>query len=1080
MHRRLVGPLCLLLVGAFAGIAEAQVTTGSIRGTVTATTGEPIAAVGVTATNVARGVTFSTVASEDGRYALPALPVGRYDVEVSRIGFQALRRENVRVRLGETALIDFSMEVSAAQLEAITVVGEQPLIDPDETGVVDLVSAEEIEAIPVNGRNFADLVALSPKVGVDIGDGTGGALSLGGGRRGANLIQIDGAGTTGTFFGGEARGSDRIPFAFSIESVSEFQVVSNGFDVEYGFFSGGVINAVTKSGTNTFRGSLFGFFRDDAITRNDFFDREADFTSRQIGGTLSGPLVRDKLHFFLAVERQDRDEPVFGLPAPGEEPDPSRRVHPDSVRRFLEILQEVYGVTDQAGSFKETQDEWAVFGRLDWQISNKHRLTLRHNFTDLEQKGDRIRSDETIGNGGVFENTGNSTVLQLNSVFSPNVWNEARAQIAFEPRPREANSLLPEAEVNVNSDFDPTVDSDGDGDPTNDRDESLRGMECCNDAVLPNNLEETTFEFTNNLYIRAGDHEVKLGGIFNLFDFENFFFFNQQGQFDFNSLSDFENMIVDDFGRALPNPGPDGQFFTDDDIQPLALYQTYEVGLYAQDTWHVSDRFSLTAGIRFDFTRLPDEAPLNDDLVSELGIRTDVTPDDNNISPRVSFTYDPSGSGSSVIRGGVGLFFGRFPSVLYSNSLLNTGGNQLFLFCDEDEAPVPDYRAFAADLRNIPTSCAGGGAASPPTADINVFAPNFEYPRTWKASFGFEQELVQGLKVDFDFLFSSTDKNFAVQDRNQLPEQFRSGIENRPQFTPLSGIRSSGSPSSRAGRITNDFDEVLVHVSTAEARTYQFTVGLSQRGERFSWQAGYTYTNSKDNASYSCCITGTALFETPTAGNINFLGDRGDDVNGSWGDSDFNREHSLVFSGIFELPFDFAISGIWRTFSGRPWTPVVDGNVNGDRDFSNDRAFIGTNLVFDDPATDIPLLEQHLANFECLREAVGTIIRRNTCRNDFFTQFDLRLRKRFRTVGNQRFEITADFFNVLNLINSDWGRNVGVGQFSDERELLSVEGFDAATQTYIYSVNPSFGEEVDLRAQRTDQGSVQIGVKYVF
>jgi hypothetical protein len=850
--------------------------------------------------------------------------------------------------------------------------------------------------------------------------------------------------------------------------VQEFEIVTNGFDVEFGFFSGGVINAVTKSGTNEYHGSLFGYFRDDAITKNDFFDREADFSSRQLGGTFSGPLIKDKLHFYVAVERQDRNEPIFGLPAPGEEPDPSRRVHPDSVARFLDILERVYGVTDQAGEVTQTQDEWTVFARIDWQLSDKHRLTLRHNYTDLVQEGDRVNPDETFLNGGVFNNTGNSTVAQLTSVFSPTVWNEARAQLAFEPRPREANTLLPESEVNVTSDF-----PDG-------SQQSLRGMECCNDAVLPNNLEETTFEFTNNLHILAGDHAIKLGGIFNYFDFENFFFFNQQGQFDFDSLDDFENGIVDDFGRNLPNPGPDGQFFTDDDVLPLALYKTYEIGLYAQDTWHATDKFSLTAGVRFDITRLPDEAPLNQELANGvLGLRTDVTPDDNNISPRLSFTYDPTGTGSSVIRGGVGLFYGRFPSVLYSNSLLNTGGNSLNLFCRGDDAPAPDYQAFAQDLNSIPTACVGGGEASEPTANINSFADDFEYPRTWKFSLGYEQELKRGLKIDFDALYSSTDQNFAIEDRNLLPVQFTNGIEGRPVHAPVDEIDpDDGEPGFGDNRITSDFGDALLHVSTAESRTYQFSVGLSQRGETFSWQAGYTYTNSKDNSSYSCCISSTFVFETPTITG-NFLGESGDEENGTWGPSDFNREHTFVVSGMVNLPWDFSVSGIWRTFSGRPWTPVIDGNVNGDRT-DNDRAFIGTNLNFDDPATDIPLLEEHLSNFECLRKQEGTIARRNSCRNDFFTAFDLRIRKGFNVAGQHRFEIIADLFNVLNLVNSEWSRNVGVPQFGDERELLELEGFDPVTLQHIYSVNPSFGEEVDLRAFRTDQGNLQLGVKYIF
>ncbi len=1069
-----VGWLVMAFLLVLPTLVVAQATTGRIRGRIVSVAGQPVDAAEIIATKTATGTVFRTSTDETGRYQLPTLPVGSYNVRVRRIGFAILEQQNIIVRLGATTRANFEMAPPAAALEAVMVVAAvSPLIDPDQSGVVDLVGAQQIEAIPVNGRNFADLVALSPKVGFDVGDGTGGALSLGGGRRGANLIQIDGAGTTGTFFGGEARGSDRIPFAFSIEAVQEFQIVTNAFDVEYGFFSGGVINAVTKSGTNEFHGSLFGYFRDDAVTRTDFFDREAEFTSRQIGGTFSGPLIRDKLHFYVAVERQDRDEPVFGLPSPNDPVDPElQRVHPDSVRRFLDILRTVYGVEDQTGQFQQNQDEWAIFGRLDWQINDAHRLTLRHNYTDLVQENDRINPDETFLNGGVFKNTGNSTVLELNSILSPSAWNQFRAQIAFEPRPREANTLLPESEVNVNSDF------TGDGVS----DASLRGMECCNDAVLPNNLEETTFEITNNLNFRVADHELKLGVQFNYFDYENFFFFNQQGQFDFDNLSDFENRIPDDYFRNLPNPGPDGQFFTDDDIQPLALYQTSEVGIYGQDTWNVTDRFVLTAGVRLDITSIHDAAPLNQQLVSDFGLSTAVKPSDTNVSPRISFTYDATGTGQTVLRGGVGLFFGRFPSVLYSNSLLNTGGNQLTLFCDGDagEAPTPDYQSYANDLTTIPTSCVGGGAASPPIPDINLFSADFEYPRTWKASFGFAKAITNNLKVDLDFLYAKTDQNFYVEERNLLPQQFTSGIDGRAVFCPSAEVSTS---SGRCGfgdnRASSNFDNVLEHTSNAESRTYQLSIGLEQRGGWYSWQAGYTYSNSKDNASYSCCISSTAQFETPTAAGPNDLGGPGDEDTGTWGWSDFSRPHTVVLSGLANLSGGFSVSGIWRTTSGRPWTPIIDGDANGDSGSDNDRVFISNTLVFDDPTVDIPLLDSLISAHSCLAEQVGRIARRNSCRNSMYTQLDLRFRWRRRIYGTHTFEIVADVFNVLNFINRDWSRNVGVRQFQDERHLLEIEGFDG-TDTYTYSVNPSFGEEFDLTNFRTDQGSLQLGVKYGF
>lgn len=1091
MGRNLVrSTLALLFVFTLAGTAGAQQTTGVIRGSVNAVDGQAIGTVEITAANTATGVRTTTLSTAAGSYVFPAVPVGLYDVEARRIGYQAQVRNAVRVTLSSTSLVNFILEVGAAELAPLQVSVDQGLIDPDQTGVVDLVSAEQIEAIPVAGRNFSDLVALSPKVGVSAGDGTGGNLSLGGGRRGANLIQIDGAGSTGTFFGGEARGSDRIPFAFSIESVEEFQVVSNGFDVEFGFFSGGVINAVTKSGTNEFHGSAFGYFRDAEITKNDFFGRPApDFKSQQLGITLAGPIVKDKIHFYLAVERQDRDEPVFGLPAPGDTPDQSLRAHPDSVGRMLDIMKDVYGIEDFAGVSPQTQDETTVFARIDWQLSNDHRLTLRHNYTKLESLGDRVSSNETIGNGGVFNNTGNSSVASLTSILSPTVWNEARIQYATEPRPREANSLLPQLEVFANHCFVPEVAGTC---PSADRE--FQDMEALNDPVLPNNLEETTWEFIDNLYLTSGNHDLKFGVHFNNFSYVNFFFFNQQGEFEFandggvSALGNLENMVADEFSRALPNPGPDGQFFTSDDVLPLAEYSTRELSFYVQDSWHATDNLTLTFGARYDITTIPDAAPLNQDLLdSPLGLDTRVTPGDNNLSPRVSFTLDPDGTGNSQIRGGVGLFFGRFPSVLYSNSLLNTGANQLSLFCTGSEVPTPDYAAYAADLSTIPTACAGGGAASPPTPSINVFAEDFEYPRTWKASLGYDREIGQGLGLSLDGLFSTTTQNFSVQNQNVLETQFFTGNSGRAVHAPLNRIDpNDGEPfSSSNRRIDTSFFDALVHTSDAEARTWQLSLGLDKRmTDWLSWNFGYTFTDSRDNASYSCCISSTFAFETPNSGDQNTIGDPGDELNGNWGPADFNRKHTFVLSGIVDLPAGFQVSGIWRTFSGRPWTPVVDGDPNGDGNDSDRIYVIDTGnpsdlAMLEDPS-DGALLNDFYSQFSCLRENMGRIITRNACSQGLFTKLDMRFVWRGNFGSGQAIEVIADVFNVLNLINSDWSRNVGISQFGDARELLKLEGFNPATLNHIYSVNPSFGRESNLAGFRTDQGSAQLGVKFLF
>ena len=262
------------------------------------------------------GIQTGTLSRSSGIYIVPFIaPGGPYEVQIQMLGFGTQTRRFDRLQIGEVIQVDFTLAQEAVQVEGIEVAVEAaPIIESKEPSVIDRVSQIEIEALPTNGRNFADFVVLSPSVVPDAGDGSGGNLSLGGGRRGGNNIQIDGVGNNGTFFGGEARGSDRIAFAFSMEAVKEFQVITNGYDVEHGSFNGGLINTVTKSGSNNFEGSAFFYRRGEELTGNDFLGiAPSDFSSNQFGAVFSGPIVRDKAHFLVSVDRQDRSNPVSAL-----------------------------------------------------------------------------------------------------------------------------------------------------------------------------------------------------------------------------------------------------------------------------------------------------------------------------------------------------------------------------------------------------------------------------------------------------------------------------------------------------------------------------------------------------------------------------------------------------------------------------------------------------------------------------------------------------------------------------------------------------------------------------------------------
>jgi len=444
----------VLWLGAAAALCfttplDAQVTTGTFRGRITNNDGQPVVNAQVIARNTATGVVRGTLTDGSGRYLLGLVPPGGpYTLRVESIGFAAEERANLQLSAGDVQTIDIQLAVQAVQLQGIEASVAAQRVDIAQTGVVQRVGQEQIQNLPANGRDFVDFLNLSTIVSPHPEVTTGGQFSVGGARTSGTNIQVDGADANNVFFA-ENRGSSRSPFAFSLESIREFQLITNGWDVEYGSYQGGVMNAVTKGGTNDFEGSGFYFNRREGFTAKDFnLVEPSEFEVHQFGASVSGPIKRDRLHFFASVDGQQKNQPTFASTA-------SSANVPDSSRaRFLTALAN-YGVSSPEryyGIFEQTQDNLVLFGRLDWTISDAHRLTLRQNYSDFEQVNDRISGNEAVTGGGPFRDRVHSTVAELNSVFSTNLFNTFRVQFSYEDRPRppfeEPAGSIPEIRVN--------------------------------------------------------------------------------------------------------------------------------------------------------------------------------------------------------------------------------------------------------------------------------------------------------------------------------------------------------------------------------------------------------------------------------------------------------------------------------------------------------------------------------------------------------------------------------------------------------------------------------------------------------
>ncbi|MBI4539991.1 MAG: TonB-dependent receptor [Gemmatimonadetes bacterium] len=1083
--------VAVLFMGAASAVPSAawaqRTTTATLRGRVTGEEGAPLPGAQVEVRNVETGFQRGALTDDAGRFLIPLIPPGSgYTLRASSIGYQTVERAGYEVGVGDVVSVTFELPVQPVEVAGIEVGATAATrIDVTQGGVVQRIGPEQVENLPVNGRDFTDFLNLSPLVSPQPHVTTGGQFSIGGARTSGTNVQIDGADANNIFFG-ENRGSSRIPFAFSLESIKEFQLITNGLDVEYGSYQGGVVNAVTRSGTNDLRGTGFVFLRDQALTNKDFLAADPrDFRVAQFGLSLSGPIVRDKVHFFVSLDAQDKQQPIEAATPV------SARVSADSLNRLFQVLQTRYGLQNANGffgNFEQGEDDLVLFGRVDWDITARHRLTIRQNYSDFEQTNDRIGRNEAVTNGGPFRDEVSSTVVELNSILGANVFNVFRFQWSDEDRPRPGNEpggYLPEIRVTL---------------------EGFNEIRFGGDGILfRNRLQEQKLQLIDNVTYRAGDHTFKVGTNNVLWKTTNTFWLLGNGSYRFRSLRDFESNRPDTYSRftrrcpvaLTANQAGQPVICSRYDV-PFAEFSAIEWSAYAQDDWQVTERLLLTAGVRVSGTSLQDEPGKIRDVESAFRVPTGFAPDFTGISPRLSFTYDLRGRGERVLRGGLGLLVARAPTVLAGN-VFQADKPLLSVSCTSSARNVPAFNLqelFNDPLgQNNPAACAGGQAPSG-RPEHTVFSQDFDLPQTLKASVGYEHLFGSRTKVGVDFIFSQTKDAFSVRDLNLKDSQFTLASEaGRPVFVLANRYNPRSAASTDRLRSTS-FDRIYYNVSEGEARSYNLTLEVDQRAFADLQVSGrYAFSYAYDNSSFSCCTSGEGFSGETTAGDPNFIGDIGDDVKGAWGPSRFERRHTFVVSFLYRGPWGIRANGIWRSQSGTPWTPTVDGDVNGDGVAGNDRAFVGTNLEFRTPA-DATTMSQLIDEFECLQSQVGAIAKRNGCRNPWWHSLDLRLSKEIETVGSQRVELLVDLFNVLDGVGSlfcdeeqaaadaelndgacGWGNFLAV--FGSNQNLLRAEAYNAAAGRVIYSVNRDFGTELPSGFDPF-QFQAQIGLRYRF
>ena len=1061
-----------LAVVTAAPVAGAQGTTsGAIRGRVTGDAGQPLDAATVVAVNQATNLTLGAQTDETGVYVIRLLQPGIYTVTARRIGQEPSTVRDVRVTVGTTTPVNFTLRTAAVALTGVQITAERPQIDVTDAGVSTNVSQEQIDNLPTLGRDFTDFINLSGLVSPTPEATTGGQFSIAGQRPSQTNLQIDGVDANNAFFG-ENRGGSRTPFAFSLESIREFQVITNGYDVEYGNYSGGIVNIVTRGGTNRLKGSVYGNYRGDQFTRNDFSGVPAgDFNAQQYAALVEGPIVRDKAFFLFSLDGQRRREPfrpfsVAGFRAEGDS------AEADSLERIIEILETKYGVPNAAANYSTFQihdDVLTLFGRLDWTVNQNHRLSLRNNYSkhdNLNEAGS-FGTDAGLSQAETFNSRTNSLVGEVTSVLSSRAFNVFRIQYSMEERPRQGNDVRPTIRV-------PT----GEG----------RTVEYGGTTIaFRNSLDENKLQLVNNFTYDLGQHTLKVGTNNTFSRFDNVFWFGGSGLYEFASIAKLDSLQPSSFTRSIRG----------DRQLPRAKFSAQDYSVYAQDDFQVTPRLLMQLGLRYDVQRYSNRPGRVVDVERAFGIETGLAPiDDDNVSPRVAITFDRRGDASEVWRAGAGLFYGRVPYVLGSNVAI-TDNPLLTLTCDgrrgdPNAPPEVDYANWTPNGDDNPAACEGSSTVSG-TPSYTFWRDDFEMPETFKANVGYERQFTPRWRAGLDLLMTDSRRLYTVRDLNLRDAVFTlDGEGGRQVFVPGGSFSPSGSAGT-ARRRNTDFAQIYMNFNEGVARSMAASVKADHRlTDSISLNGSYTYTWAYDNASYSCCTANEGYRNVRNgAFGPNMVGGSGEEDK-TWGPSDYVRNHTIVLSSIARLPWGVQLSTIFRLQSGRPWGPEVQGDINGDGESFNDRPFIfrPEDLPVYTASSDTNPLEtvartreryaSYLSQLECVGDYVGQIIPRNSCRQPWFNSLDMSIRKKFRTAGTQEVELSLDLFNVLNGLNKDWGRNLEIAASS--RNLLVPQGYDAVTNRILYTVPGTFSSTRPYGASvgLVQQFSAQIGARYRF
>lgn len=1052
----------IALLAVVSGFA--QITTSGISGKVTSQ-GENVIGATVTARHEPSGTIYRAVTNIDGRYTIQGMRVGGpYVVEISYVGHQTQTFNDVNLLLGETQTLSCSLEEDAQMLGEQVVLGRAGL-NATKTGAAQSISSQMINDMPSISHGIADIVRLNPQVQVS----NNGAMSFAGTNNRYNSFQIDGAMNNDTFglTSSGSNGGQAGTQPVSMETIEQIQVNIAPFDVRQSGFTGGAINAITKSGTNLLHGSAYYYGYNKHLigskykmATGGYSEKYDDQSEYQIGATLGGPIIKNKLFFFANFEMTNKEYPnLYGYGSNG-----SMLITRQQDQQFLQDYGQ-NGYVSQAGNtvddiLDKVKDMAARQGinytgsfanpeiytkstkagvKLDWNINENNKATLRWSLVNAKQLNNNSGRTQVVDDSYSypFKSITNSFIAELQSRLAPNVANELRGSYVRVRDQRDIARRFPMISIRgVGSSVLPQYD--GNGNQTGYYVNKTGGTLVIGNerSCMANTLDQDIYTLEDNLTWYLGNHTITAGTHNEFYKFANLYIQDAHGTYYFNSLDNFNKYYTDYMNGAID---PTYQYMNEyrfgmanieitGDARWKNNFKAGQLGFYLQDKWDASNKLQLTYGLRMDMPLLFDTPAENkpfNEYAQERGwdVKTNNKLSRTPLwSPRVGFRYDIEGNRKYILRGGAGVFTGRIPFVWLSNNFGNTGVQM---------STYDSYNTKGLDLILDPNG-------QQPNADklnadgsqvLNVYEHKFKFAQNLRLNLGFDFNLL-GINWTAEAIYTKVlndiyYKDLAIDETGKtFGQMYDMPWDNRPMMQRT----TTGTPFTNVYALCNTSKGHSVNLSIKAEKHFDFGLDL---------MASYTWSQSK-----SINNGGSSVAQSNFRYNYTHVNPNKPEL----GNSAYNIPHRITASAFYHWNmgknWQTTIGLIYQAKSGSPYSIYYYGDVNGDGQNGNDLFFIPTDAQIDKMRFEETkysgqtltqdmqrqLLKDWIANDSYMSKHRGQFYERYADNLAFEHHFDLHIAEKFSfKVGNHThaLELSMDILNLGNLLNKDWGHTYG-------------------------------------------------------